>query len=119
MTGEQCGHCPADPGDVCVRWTTGHARLCELAATRDDYRRLIRERSGGTVPPRPVVAGDPRLALVAACPDRGSVLPHTLQPSCGCAELTACRRGKGTVAGRVTLADCLACVAKDVEAFTP
>jgi hypothetical protein len=51
-----------------------------------------------------------RLALVAQCPDRGSVLPVSLQPACGCAELTECRRGRGKRPGSVTLADCLACV---------
>jgi hypothetical protein len=65
-----------------------------------------RNRAGGWSRP-----SDPRLALVASCPDRGSVLPHTLQLECGCGgELTECRAGRGKVAGRVTLRDCLVCV---------
>jgi hypothetical protein len=49
------------------------------------------------------------LAAVASCPDRGEVLPHAQQPECGCAELTRCRAGKGSVAGRVTTTDCVVC----------
>jgi len=51
------------------------------------------------------------LARVAACPDRGGVLPISQQPE-GCArcgELSECRRGLGAVAGRVSLRECLAC----------
>jgi hypothetical protein len=48
---------------------------------------------------------------VNACVWRGSVLPISLQDDCGCLgkELTECRAGRGTVAGRVTLRDCLNC----------
>jgi hypothetical protein len=49
------------------------------------------------------------LASVASCPHRGGVLPVSLQPECGCAELTECRAGKGTIKGVVALGDCLAC----------
>jgi hypothetical protein len=62
MTPERCAHCPADPGDVCVRWTTGHVRLCELAETDEHYRRLIRERSGGE-PPKPTRSSKPRIDI--------------------------------------------------------
>lgn len=53
------------------------------------------------------------LSFVAACPDRGSVLPHMKQPECGCAELTECRAGKGPPnrPDAVTLDECLKCVA--------
>lgn len=53
----------------------------------------------------------PVLAAVAACPDRGSVLPAALQPEgcSGCAELTECRAGRGATPGRVTLEECVAC----------
>lgn len=52
------------------------------------------------------------LAAVAVCPDRGSELPERLQPSgcCAGAALTECRAGKGKRPGKVTLAECLACV---------
>jgi hypothetical protein len=51
------------------------------------------------------------LRSVMACPDRGPVLPVSLQPECGmCGELTECRAGKGQLPGRVTLDDCLHCV---------
>jgi hypothetical protein len=47
---------------------------------------------------------------VNACPHRGPVLPVSMQPEgCGCGELSECRAGKGKVAGRVSLRDCLAC----------
>lgn len=46
---------------------------------------------------------------VLACLDRGPVLPVSMQPECGCAELTECRAGRGKVAGRVTLRECLEC----------
>jgi hypothetical protein len=49
------------------------------------------------------------LAAVARCPDRGDVLPVSLQPECGCAELTRCRAGLGAVPGSVTTADCVRC----------
>lgn len=50
---------------------------------------------------------------VNACPDRGGVLPISMQDDCGCRgrELSECRAGKGKVAGRVTLRECLACQA--------
>lgn len=49
---------------------------------------------------------------VNACPDRGSVLPVSMQPEgCGCRgkEVSECRDGRGEIPGRVTLLDCLAC----------
>jgi hypothetical protein len=48
------------------------------------------------------------LEAVLTCPDRGSVFPNTSQPECGCAELTACRAGRGRD-GAVTLEDCVRC----------
>jgi hypothetical protein len=52
-----------------------------------------------------------QLARVQNGPDRGSVLPLSQQDDCGCAgkELSECRKGKGSVPGRVRLRDCLAC----------
>lgn len=50
---------------------------------------------------------DEFLAVVSGCPDRGSVLPHTLQTECCRPELTECRRfNRG-----VTTDDCLWCKA--------
>jgi hypothetical protein len=56
---------------------------------------------------------DRALGRVRDCPDRGPVLPLSLQPAGCCGpgpEVSACGAGKGAVPGRVTLADCLACV---------
>jgi hypothetical protein len=105
----RCATCPVVRGD-CLGETV--PRLCELARDRDDYRRLLVARAIGAEPPRsaPVVASRRTLDLVSSCPDRGPVLPVSLQPECGCAELSECRAGKGTPAGRVTLRNCLACV---------
>ncbi|WP_435005149.1 glycosyltransferase [Tundrisphaera lichenicola] len=52
-----------------------------------------------------------KLARVAACPDRGGVLPLSMQDDCGCAgrELSECRAGRGAIPGRVTLRECIAC----------
>ena len=63
-------------------------------------------------PQRPAI--DPAVRdAVNACPDRGGVLPISLQPDCGCqgGELSECRASKGAIPGRVTLQDCLACQA--------
>jgi hypothetical protein len=59
----------------------------------------------------PWLAGDVAvvLAAVASCPGRGSVLPHTAQPECGCAELTECHAGRSHGLAGVTLAECVAC----------
>jgi len=51
------------------------------------------------------------LSRVSSCVRRGSTLPPSEQPACGCSELTLCRAGRGARPGRVTLDDCLACVA--------
>lgn len=55
------------------------------------------------------------LAAVAVCPYRGPVLPVSQQPECGCAELTACRAGKGQRPGKVTLANCMECAGPEIE----
>jgi hypothetical protein len=60
--------------------------------------------------PRPAI--DPAIRdAVNLCPDRGPVLPISMQDDCGCRgrELSACQAGKGEIPGRVTLRDCLAC----------
>lgn len=63
-----------------------------------------------------VAARNGLLARVAACPDRGSVLPVSLQAECGCGELSECRAGRGSVSGRVTLQNCMDCRASTVGA---
>jgi hypothetical protein len=49
------------------------------------------------------------LAVVRCCPDRGSVLPHTRQPECGCAERTECRATAEAARDGVTLEECIRC----------
>ena len=105
----KCSTCPATqgpcPGEVA-------ARVCELARTREDYRRLLSGAPRGAKPerPAPVPADRRTLDLVSVCPDRGPILSVSLQPACGCAELSECRAGRGATPGRVTLHDCLTCV---------
>jgi hypothetical protein len=62
---------------------------------------------------------DARLDLVRTCPHRGSELPHTMQPPCGCKTFTLCQAGRGPYhrAGAVTLAECLACVSSPRPPF--
>ena len=113
----KCSHCP-----VSERYCLGEraARLCELAATRPDYRRHLVEQARGVAatggrPP----SLDALLADVSACSHRGQTLPHTAQAECGCGELTECRAGLGRSPGRVTLGDCLACVSARAVAAAP
>ncbi len=108
----KCPTCPVIRAD-CLGEVV--PRLCELARDRGDFRRLLVARALEADPPQPtpVVASRRALDLVASCPDRGPVLPISLQPECGCAELSGCRAGRGTAPGRVTLRDCLACVDRD------
>ena len=104
----KCSRCPVSEGHCLGERAT---RLCELAATRPDYRRLLAEQArevaatGGRPP-----SLDALLAAVSACGHRGRTLPHTTQAECGCGELTECRADRGRSPGRVTLRDCLACV---------
>jgi hypothetical protein len=112
----KCPHCPV-PGGNCLGERA--ARLCELAATRPDYRRLLVDRARevaatGEQPP----SLDAMLAAVSACRHRGRTLPHSIQAECGCGELTECRSGRGKVTGRVTLRDCLACISAGEPAGT-
>ena len=104
----KCTHCPVTE-EPCLGERA--ARLCELAATRPDYRLLLVEQArqvseaGGRSPTL-----DDLLGAVTTCQYRGEILPHRLQTECGCGELNHCRVGHGAIAGRVTLRDCLACV---------
>jgi hypothetical protein len=75
-----------------------------------------RQRGAGDHSPRPTV--DPAVRdRVNACPDRGGVLPLSMQDDCGCQgkELSECRAGKGKIPGRVTLRECLACCQLSVD----
>jgi hypothetical protein len=58
-----------------------------------------------------VVSNEKVQSEVMKCPDRGGVLPLSMQDDCGCRnkELSECRVGRGTIPGRVTLSDCLTC----------
>jgi hypothetical protein len=80
------------------------------AAWTDLIVAMARPRAVPT--PRPAVDAAVRDRVIA-CPDRGPVLPISMQASCGCRgrEVSECRRGLGTVPGRVTLRECLACKA--------
>ena len=104
---DACTHSPATP---CIG-----ERLPRLCTLPDYYGYLVAMPDPGWRPPTdPTELGPepvPNLRdAVLACPDRGDVLPVSLQPECGGGgELSECRAGKGTVPGRVTLRDCLNC----------
>ena len=107
----RCVSCPVPArGAACLGQTI--PRLCTLARFRQDYRhQLVRlARTQGEASPHTPRDLDAILATVASCSNRGSVLPLDEQPECGCSELTKCREGRGAVAGRVTLQDCITCV---------
>lgn len=112
----KCAHCPVE-GSACLGERAG--RLCQLASTRPDYRRLLVEQARGAAGAGPAASSlDALLAEVSGCRDRGPTLPHSAQAGCGCGELTECRAGRGRVPGRVTLSDCLACVSCRASAAT-
>lgn len=107
----RCSNCPVLIEEVsCLGETI--PRLCVLASTRQDYRnQLVRLADAAPIgPARREFDLDAVLAAIACCADRGPVLPRSLQPECGCAELTECLRGLGEQAGRVTLQDCIRCI---------
>lgn len=107
ICGDARGCLPCRFGGM-VRWYAEHS-----PAHRARYVELWLADPTPCPEASPVQAPAPALALarVAACPDRGPVLPHSQQPECGCGgELSGCRAGRGRVAGRVTLRECLACV---------
>jgi hypothetical protein len=104
----KCLQCPVDGACLGERVV----RLCELAETRSDYRNLLVVRAQGATTDGGALLSmrSPLLEAVASCPSRGGVLPHRIQPECGCGELNECHEGRGLIAGRVALRDCLACV---------
>src|SRR5947209_1882569 len=111
VVSNKCDTCPVS-GEDCLGRSA--LRLCLLARERDDYRRALIARAGEAEPiPQTTgrIATPEELEAVTSCPHRGSVLPVSLQPGCGCRELSECRAGRGTTVGRVTLRDCLACIA--------
>jgi hypothetical protein len=109
----KCSGCPVETG-LCLGESV--SRLCELAQTRPDYRALLAgQRHPEASPPRPMDLNS-ALARISSCADRGRVLPLGEQPECGCAELTECRKGRGRLAGKVTMGDCLSCVAQLADA---
>jgi glycosyltransferase involved in cell wall biosynthesis len=66
----------------------------------------------GRLAPALATSVDPAVRdRVLSCPARGPVLPISQQDDCGCRgkEVSECRRKKGKIAGRATLADCLTC----------
>jgi hypothetical protein len=87
-------------------------RLCVLAKTRNDYRRHLARLAyeSDRQPARHAYDLADVLAEVAVCEDRGSILPTSFQPECGCSELTECLAPSTPGGRQVTLQDCLACV---------
>jgi hypothetical protein len=106
--------CPGHAGVSCTASPCPGARdpgLCQHLASLAAWRSLGPDEQAARLSiPRATI--DPAIRdAVNACPDRGSVLPLSMQEDCGCRgrELSACRAGKGEAPGRVTLRDCLAC----------
>ncbi len=110
----------------CPRWTTGHARYCELADPGHAayypaiVPSLIRRASSGAPgaayppPPRPGSVLD-RIRRLAVCPERSGErcpLPG-FAPGCGCSVVAYCAAGLGSYGGGATASrdDCvLRCV---------
>lgn len=107
----KCDACPVKAScAVCLGESV--PRLCTLARSRADYRaqliRLARDSSREKF--QTGLDLDGILSSVRVCKHRGALLPQSLQPECGCGELTECRAGRGARPGHVTLQDCIACV---------
>jgi hypothetical protein len=109
----KCASCPTS-GEPSVCLGESVPRLCVLARTRADYRQqLARVAREAHTTARPCTAElSDVLAAVAACPDRGGILAASLQPECGCSELTECLAGRGAIPGQVSLQDCLSCAVR-------
>jgi hypothetical protein len=107
----RCDACPADPAHLCLAQSTEHWRFCELAATDDGYRALIRERSG------PATADWIPSADAPPHAPPPSVAAHWLAKGCdylgplcgrGCAgDRRICGAGRGAVSHSA----CMVCVA--------
>ena len=111
-----CPTCPAPAGTVCLAIRTGHARYCDLAAVREDYRELVVAGSNDEPYEPPPDPADPELvARIQATPARtlGRIYSCPARTSsCNC--LTKPADCSGSVvperAGPVGFDDCLACL---------
>src|SRR5438309_1573540 len=104
----KCSTCPV-PFRACLGESV--PRVCQLVLTRSDYRRFILEKPPEAPPDAPRLLDMQEVfGLIKSCPYRGSVLPISIQPSCGCSELSECGLRKGNTPGRVSLGDCMRCV---------
>jgi glycosyltransferase involved in cell wall biosynthesis len=126
----RCDRCPVVPGiacafesapGLCSKMAAGDPGLSREAVARSgiapDRRGLDPRASPASPAPspatrrRPLDFEDPRLRLIRDCPDRapdpsgGPAHPRDLSDGAGC------RAGRGAVAGRVTLRECLDCAA--------
>jgi hypothetical protein len=106
--------CPIVAGQLCpARPCPGTADpgVCSHLEALYTWRKLsTREQAAKLGSPAPAV--DPLVRdAVNSCPSRGPILPISMQEDCGCRgkELSECRESRGTIPGRVTLRDCLAC----------
>lgn len=104
----------ADPEGTAARVARARA-FAATHLTMDRFGADWTEAILAACPTRPSVTTgiDPAVRdAVNACLDRGPVLPLSLQPAGCCGpgpEVSECRAGKGSIPGRVTLRDCLAC----------
>jgi hypothetical protein len=110
----QCAACPRIArglDGLCEAQTSGHVHYCHLAAQGDHgHDERLCGAAGIVTDSRAFLEQRRLLALVAACPDRGDVLPVSQQaPGCKSCERTACRKGLGATPGAVSLAECLYC----------
>lgn len=82
-------------------------RLCELAASRTDYRRLLERRAkeGARPDSRPMIFGEvERLKIVGRC-------QFARIPSCSCPNVE-CSEGGKRPGRKVSIVDCEACLSK-------
>jgi hypothetical protein len=112
--------CPRIAGHRCVSTTCpglNDPSACRQLASLAQWRKLPEsEQVDKLESNRPGI--DPMVRdAVNACSFRGSVLPISEQDDCGCRgkERTECRAGKGVIAGRVTLRDCLDCQKTQID----
>jgi hypothetical protein len=119
MLGDEPGRltCPRAEGLACPSTPCpgrSSPEVCSHLASLSTWRSMSTDEQIGRLGrPRPTI--DPAVRdAVNACPDRGPVLPISLQDDCGCRgkELSECRAGQGAIPGRVTLRDCLTCKGK-------
>lgn len=114
----KCIRCPVAPGSDCLG-TTSHRFFCGWAREGNPLKlRHIQARSGVPVPAAtadetvPIAEANARLEKVRTCPHRGE------KAGCGCQGLRTCALGRGQ-GGKVSLAECLACVESHPELSAP